>query len=330
MASIEAGASNFTFSFAGISLTAPQRVQYQYKLEGFDQDWIEAGTRRTAFYTNLAPGHYRFLVRARLADGTWGHQQGSVAMWLRPRWYQTSLFRLALGLLAALLLFGMYRLWLKSLQSRFDAVSAERNRIAREIHDTLAQGFVAVSVRLEIMSQLLRKPAVEACREQLDQTREMVRDSLAEARRSIWDLRAEGTDSMTLPARLARIMQQKLTGGVEGRFETTGTYRSLESSVEDELFRIAQEGIANAVRHAQANTIEVRLRYTSELLVLEITDDGSGFDVDKAPSGEQGHFGLVGMKERAQKIGAAVILESGTALVVGTKRGTTVRVEKRL
>jgi ligand-binding sensor domain-containing protein/signal transduction histidine kinase len=324
MRSIAPGVSHLSFSFAGINLSAPQRVQYRYMLEGFDKEWVEAGTQRTAFYTNLSPGRYRFRVTARISGGPWSEPGAAFSMRLRPHFYQTALFGVALALLTAALLFGLYRLRVKTLQERFKAVAAERSRLAREIHDTLAQGFVAVSVRLEIMAQLLRKQSVDACRDQLDQTRSLVRDSLAEARRSIWDLRAEGADSMSLPARLARSVQQTVAAGTPARFETTGTYRPLDRSVEDELFRIAQEAITNALRHAQAHLIQIRLAYTAELASLEVMDDGCGFEIAHAPSSQQGHFGLVGMHERAHKIGATVILESSVKL------GTTVRVEKRL
>jgi signal transduction histidine kinase len=174
------------------------------------------------------------------------------------------------------------------------------------------------------MSQLLRKQSIDDCREQLDQTRSLVRDSLAEARRSIWDLRAAGADSMTLPSRLARSVQQAISSGTAARFETTGTYRPLERAIEDELFRIAQEAITNSLRHADASTIEVRLSYSSSLAVLEVRDDGCGFDPALAPATQQGHFGVIGMRERAKKIGATVILESSAG------HGTTVRVERPL
>ena len=324
MASIAPGASHLSFSFAGISFAAPQRILYRYTLEGFDKDWVEAGARRTAFYTNLSPGSYRFRVSARIAGGPWSEPGASISIRLEPHFYQTTLFRAALALLFAAALLGLYQLRVKTLQDRFAAVGAERNRLAREIHDTLAQGFVAVSVRLELMAQLLRRQSIDDCREQLDQTRSLVRDSLAEARRSIWDLRAAGPDSMTLPSRLARSVQQAISSGAAARFETTGTYRPLDHAIEDELFRIAQEAMTNSLRHADARTIEVRLTYTSSLAVLEVSDDGRGFDLVQAPSSQHGHFGIVGMRERANRIGATVILES----TVG--RGTRVRVERRI
>jgi ligand-binding sensor domain-containing protein/signal transduction histidine kinase len=329
MESIAPEVSRLSFAFAGIKLSAPQRVQYRYMLEGFDKEWVEVGTRRTAFYTNLSPGSYRFRVTARISGGTWSETGAALPIRLRPHLYQTVLFRVALLLVLTGVLFGLYWIRVKTLQDRFKAVAAERSRLAREIHDTLAQGFVAVSVRLEIATQLLRKQSIEACREQLDQTRGLVRDSLAEARRSIWDLRAEGADSMSLPARLARSVQQALTSGAgangtAARLDTTGTYRPLERSIEDELFRMAQEAVTNSLRHAQARLIKIRLAYTADVVILEVADDGRGFDPAAVASSKEGHFGLTGIRERAHRIGASVVIESTV------DAGTTVRIEKRL
>ncbi|CAN5575532.1 hypothetical protein BH10ACI4_BH10ACI4_20800 [soil metagenome] len=129
---------------------------------------------------------------------------------------------------------------------------------------------------------------------------------------------------MTLPARLARSVQQTAANCTNARFDTTGTYRPLDRTIEDEMLRIAQEALANAVRHADAGSIQVRLAYLFDLATLEVVDDGRGFDVAQAPSSLLGHFGLLGMRERAQKIGAIVVMESSVG------HGTTIRVEKRL
>jgi len=319
IASLAPGPSHFSFSFAGINLAAPQRVQYRYMLEGLDHNWINAGTRRVAYYTNIPHGHYRFLVCARNAGGAWS-QPAVLPLELRPRFYQTVWSWTLFVLLLLALGFGLYRLRVRALRSRFEAVTAERNRLAREIHDTLAQSFVAVSVRLEVMSQMLRNGGVEKAREQLDQTRMLVRESLNEARRSIWDLRTEGADAQSLPARLARLVRETIPRITDTQLETTGTYRALAQSIEDELYRIAQEAVTNAVRHASAQSIRLRLSYGLERVVLEVVDDGRGFDVSQAPSSQGGHFGLTGMRERARILGAEVMLESAP------DRGTSVRV----
>ncbi|HSU19017.1 MAG TPA: two-component regulator propeller domain-containing protein, partial [Acidobacteriaceae bacterium] len=300
LASLPPNASQFAFSFAGIHLAAPQHVQYRYMLQGLDNDWIEAGTRRTAYYTNIPRGHYVFRVAARIAGGDWS-SPADMPVSVRPHLYETAWFRVLLAMLVLLVAFAIYRLRVRSLQGRFAAVTAERSRLAREIHDTLAQSFVAVSVRLEVMSQMLRGgQGVDACREQLDQTRALVRDSLAEARRSIWNLRADGATAQSLPSRLSALVQQVRKDIPAAQLETSGTYRPLASATEDELFRIAQEAANNAVRHAGANSLEIKLSYALESVSLEVKDDGRGFDVRRAPSRGEGHFGITGIRERAR------------------------------
>lgn len=325
IASMAPGPSHFAFSFAGLSFAAPQRVQYRYMLEGLDRAWIEAGGRRVAYYTNLRHGRYVFEVSARSAGGPWS-APAAVTLELRPHVYETGWFRVLLAMLVGLIGLGLYRIRVRALNGRFQAVGAERSRIAREIHDTLAQSFVAVSVRLEIMSQMLKSPAgVESCREQLDETRGLVRASLAEARQSIWSLRAEGAGTESLPARLTRLAQEAKAQVVEVQMETTGTYRPLARATEDEVFRIAQESVANAIRHAGAGSLELRLRYRLESLALEIADDGRGFTTQQVASMDEGHFGLTGMRERARLLGAELELRSepggGTRVTVRVPLG---------
>ncbi len=320
LASLPPGPSHFAFSFAGINLAQPQRLQYRYQLEGFDRDWIEAGTRRTAFYTNLPPGQYSFRVSARYGDEPWSQADARVNLQLQPRFYQTAWFRLLMLCMLVALLLGLYQLRVQALRLRFNAVAGERSRLAREIHDTLAQGFVAVSVRLEILSQMLRSKQMDESRQQLDETRALVHESLSEARRSIWNLRTEGADAQTLPTRLLRTAQAAIARGVDSQVETTGVYRALLATTEDELYRIAQEAVANALRHADASEIQIRLTYTQEELRLEVKDDGRGFNIAAVPSREEGHFGLTGLQERAAQIGVTLTLDStpghGTAVQV--------------
>ncbi len=308
LASIPPGPSHFSFAFAGINFASPQRVQYRYTLEGVDPGWVDAGARRIAFYTNLPHGTHRFQVCARNAGGPWS-QPAVLTLHLKPYAYQTLWFRLLLATLLLTLTVLAYRLRLRVLRGRFAAVTAERSRLAREIHDTLAQSFVAVSVRLEILSQLLgAAPGMEQTRAQLDQTRDLVRGGLAEARRSIWDLRSDGSGRQSLPTRLSSLVQQARSQIADATLETTGAYRALEPTIEDELFRIAQEGITNALRHANAGSLRVRLQYDVESLTLEILDDGQGFDPRRVPSRDQGHYGLTGLRERADLLGAELVL----------------------
>ena len=307
---VKPGSSRLEFHYAGLSFMAPQKVRYRYKLDGFDRGWIDAGSRRIAFYTNLPPGKYRFHVLAANNDGVWNQSGASLNFRIAPHFYQSFWFYSALALAALLLAYFVYRWRVRQVESEWNAVLAERSRLAREIHDTLAQGFVGVSVQLELISRLLIT-SQEAAREQLDRTRALVRSSLAEARASIWQLRSQ-SDAEELPARLARFC-----GGATGSSPTKvylqvkGTFHPLQRSIEDELLRIGQEAIVNAIRHAEATRIDVELSYDGARICLCIQDNGRGFTATGNSSSLPGHFGLQGMQERAAGIDATLSIESG-------------------
>jgi len=317
---ISPGHNSFAFQYVGLSYVNPAKVHYRYILEGFDKQWTEAGSRRIAYYTNLPPRHYRFRVQAANNDGTWNETGAQIAFYVRPPFYRRLWFLLlsiALLVSAAILL---YRLRVRRLQSQFQAVLAERNRVAREIHDTLAQSFVGVSVQLELTAQLLLQSQVSAASQQIDRTREYVRDGLAEARRSIWGLRAI-TAQHALTTRLTHLAEKLTTVQLSIHLNIGGTYRPLPPAFEDEILRIAQESLTNVGRHAKATQVFVNLRYHSSRLTLIISDDGRGFDAaDNSLSGK-GHFGLQGMRERADQIHAQLTIESSQG------KGTTIKLD---
>jgi signal transduction histidine kinase/ligand-binding sensor domain-containing protein len=328
---IRPGANRLEFQYAGLSFVAPQKVQYRYQLQGFDRGWIEAGGRRAAFYTNLPPGNYRFEVMAANNDGVWNTAGAAVGLRLLPHYYQTWWFYSALALALMLLSYLVYRWRVLQVEAQWGAVLRERGRIAREIHDTLAQGFVGVSVQLELVARLLAgsreaapKPGLEPVFEQLDQARALVRASLADARTSIWDLRSEPAGAEDLPARLGRSCT-RIAGGSPAKvyLQVKGTYRPVERRIEEELLRIGQEAVSNAVRHANATRIDVQLIYQSSAVALRVEDDGRGFQ--PGLNGAQGHYGIRGMQERASEINAALVLESapgeGTRLSIEAPLG---------
>lgn len=317
---IKPGHNSYAFQYAGLSYVAPSRVRYRYILEGFDKQWTEAGSRRIAYYTNLPARHYRFRVEAANNDGVWNEAGASLAFSVQPPFYRRLWFLLLAALLIAGVVVLLYRLRLRRLHSEFQAVLAERNRVAREIHDTLAQSFVGVSVQLELTAQLLAQSQVAAAGEQIDRTREYVREGLAEARRSIWDLRAV-TAQHTLPTRITRLAEQSGSDKCPVQVNIGGTYRPLAPALEDEILRIAQETLSNVARHADASRVSVDLRYHSNRLTLTISDNGRGFEASDESLPANGHFGLQGMRERAAQIHGQISIESSPG------RGTTVRLE---
>ncbi len=322
------GANRLEFAYAGLSFVAPQKVRYRYWLKGFDRTWIDAGNRRSAFYTNLPPGRYRFQVMAANNDGVWNTTGASFDLHLLPHFYQTWWFYSALVLACVLLGYLLYRWRVLQVEAQFGAVLAERGRLAREIHDTLAQGFVGVSVQLELVSRLMATSR-EAALIQLDQARALVRTSLDEARASIWNLRsqADGASNAAddLPSRLSQSCSRIASSSPARVYlQVKGTYRPVSRQIEDELLRIGQEAVANAVRHAAATRIDVQLIYEGKRVTLEVQDDGRGFQPSTKLTGPEGHYGIRGMHERAGEIHAALVLESAPGA------GTRVSVETPL
>jgi signal transduction histidine kinase/ligand-binding sensor domain-containing protein len=316
---VAAGHNHFQFDYAGLSFTAPQKVRYRFMLEGFDHAWTEAGSRRTAYYTNIPVGRYTFKVQAANNDGLWNTQGAALAVQLLPHFYQTIWFYLLLTLAVIGLVVLLLRLRLMRAEREFKAVLGERSRIAREIHDTLAQGYVGISVQLEVLSELLRHQKVEAAATHLDTTRGYVREGLADARQSIWALRSQDSAETTLPVRMRRIVEQAGGHGLEARFGIYGAYRPLPPEAEREFLRVAQEAIHNVKKHADAQNLIVQLEYGPAEIALEVRDDGCGFAAGGAPDPTPGHYGLTGMRERAAAVGGKLEITSEPG------SGTTVR-----
>ncbi|MGC1784617.1 MAG: two-component regulator propeller domain-containing protein [Acidobacteriaceae bacterium] len=307
---ISPGHSRFSFRYAGLSFVAPQKVSFKYRLLGFDHSWIDAGTRRVAYYTNISPGKFRFQVLAANNDGVWSTTPASFAFRVEPYFYQTYWFDLLCATLIFLIGWLAYRWRVHQVESRFSAVLAERTRIAREIHDTLAQGFVGISVQLEVVTQMLTT-SPQSVREQLNRTRKLVGESLAEARRSIWNLRSNEAGAIDFASRFSNAIQQRTDGKLlETNIQFTGAYRPLPEEIESELLKIALEAVANVLQHAKATRIEIHLQYETARLHMRITDDGTGFVEDMAASRQEGHFGLIGMRERATAIGGTFRVDS--------------------
>jgi two-component sensor histidine kinase len=314
MRALAPGDENLEFRYTALSLRAPQRITFRYKLEGFDRDWVDAGTRRQAFYTNLPPRDYRFRVSACNADGTCNEAGTSVAFILPARFYQQTWFYGACLLSLGLLGWLAYGFRIQHIQRQFGAILAERSRIARELHDTLLQGFSGVTMEMQALAGRLPETSREALREIIHDAA----NCLTEARRSVSELRNHRGRSPGLAAELAASARQ-LTLPSDARLKVfiERTPQQLPAYVEYNLLRIAQEAITNAVKHAGARTIEVTLQVLPGVLRIAVQDDGSGF-LSQEPATD--HFGLVGMKERAKEIGADFSVRSepqmGTTIVV--------------
>jgi signal transduction histidine kinase/streptogramin lyase len=302
------GSQRIQVRYAAIHLSAPERVRYSHKLEGLDAQWVWAGGRRVINYNSLRHGRYRFTVRANLPGGAVSEE--SYSFELLPQFYETAWFRL---LCAALVLAGVwagYRLRVRQIRYRFALVLDERARLAREIHDTLAQGFVGISSQLDAVAMCLPDETAPV-RKYLDVARKMARHSLTEARRSVMDLRASVLEGQDLAAALESSTRLWTAGsGVDVDVDVSGPRTALTEEAEQQLLRIAQEAVTNVLKHAGASKIWVKLHMEARRLFLRIVDNGRGFEQQDAFSSQGGHFGLIGMRERAERLGGELRLAS--------------------
>ena len=311
--------ANLRIDYAALSFVAPEKVRFTYLMEGFDTGWVDAGTRRQAFYTNLPPGDYRFRVRAS-NDGVPSEREAVWAFTLVPAFYQTRWFAALLAVVALSLAALAWRARVQQVRGRFSAILVERTRVAREIHDTLLQSLLGVMFRLDEVSNVIDVSS-ESAKAQLVRLRHQVEFYVREARYSIRDLRSPILQSRGL-ATAMRAVGENLTGerSIAFQLDDTGTPRTDLQRIDEHLLRIGQEAITNAVRHGNAATVRVELRYHPESVVLSVRDDGKGFDTEPATVPDGVHWGLRTMKERAEQIGGTLQITSaagqGTAVEV--------------
>jgi ligand-binding sensor domain-containing protein/two-component sensor histidine kinase len=314
---LPARTSTLQVDFGTLSLSAASKLRFRYMLEGLNTAWIDAGSRRQAVFTGVAPGRYRFRVAA-TNDGLWTE----APVWgfsIAPPFYKTNRFYLlcAIGLVVALGVIWWLRL--RAVQHQFSLVIAERARVSREIHDTLLQSLGAIGLELETIAGQL-DPSQQFARDALRRLRADVRYSVREARESIMELRSTRLDRRDLGEALRDLAAKtKSAEGVQLAVAVSGQPRRCSAETEEQLLRIGQEAVSNAVRHGRATRIEVALDYGQDALSLRVSDDGAGFVPTGYPVDTGAHMGLMNMKERAEKIGGHVHISSqpghGTAVL---------------
>jgi signal transduction histidine kinase/ligand-binding sensor domain-containing protein len=318
-ATLQGAVQRLQISYTALTLsTRSSKVRFRYRLDGFDHDWVDARNRRTAYYTNLPPRDYRFQVEASTEDGTW---DTSTAMWaftVRPAFYQTRLFYGAIGVVALLCVAAAWRFRLRIVQREFSLVLAERTRLARELHDTLLQSMAGVALKIEHVANIVTHSPTVA-RDHLLGLRRDVQGYMREARQSIFDLRSPVFDTADLASAL-RSFGERVVAGTPVRFVCTvkGTSAHQGSALENQLLRIGQEAISNAIRHANATEINLELRFDDDAVFLRVSDDGRGFDGRDMNAVAAGHYGLSSMRERAAQLGGSV------RIVTAPGRGTSV------
>jgi signal transduction histidine kinase/ligand-binding sensor domain-containing protein len=299
--------SNLRIAYTALSLTTPERVRFRYKLDGVDRDWQDPGTRREAFYTNLGPGVHRFQVIASNNDGVWNKTGAELEFTIAPAFYQTRWFLLACLAATGCLVWAAYmwriRILTARLDMQFNERLSERTRIAQELHDTLLQGVLSASIQLDLANEELElqapaKPLVE-------RVLELMRQVIDEGRDAVRGLRVSKENAQSLDQAFSRIPEELgLRPSADFRVIVEGMPRPLRPVIRDELYRIGREAATNALRHSGGKKIEVALDYGARELRLSVRDDGCGIDPKVLQIGRDGHWGISGMRERAEKIGA--------------------------
>jgi signal transduction histidine kinase len=330
-----------SFDYGALDYNNPEKNQYAYQMVGVDEDWVYAGNRTHTDYPNLAPGEYVFRVKGSNNDGVWNEEGTAVRISIQPPFWETWWFRG--GILVALLgvAIGAYRLRVRGVEARSreletqvrertaelqqeieqrlqieealresareKAVAEERGRLARELHDAVTQTLFSASLIAEVLPRIWETNQ-ERGRQQLEEVRTLTRGALAEMRTLLLELRPEALAKAKMED-LLRQLGRAITGrtGVPVDVSTTGEC-AFPAPVQVGLYRIAQEALNNAAKHADPSRMEVCLTCELGCAVLSISDDGRGFDVENIPAG---HFGVGIMHERAESIGAAIEVESG-------------------
>ncbi|MEO8619601.1 MAG: two-component regulator propeller domain-containing protein [bacterium] len=316
--------------YTATNLSRADRMRFRYRLEGHDPAWIDAGVRRRAYYNGLAPGTYSFRVSASSGDDIWNDTGAPLSFRVLPSWYQTLWFRGFVIMLiggagagiAAIVQRRRHMRHQETLRAQYEATLAERSRIAQDLHDTLLQGFAGVALQVKAAEMALpERPDIAA--ETLMRVQRLTRDSLREARESVWDMRETELGSEDLPAALETCIRERTAGTrVEVSVESSGERRRLSPQVEHAAYRIGREAMSNAVRHAEATRIEVHVMFEPSVLRLEVRDNGRGFAPEQAEvARHNGHFGLSGMGDRATAAGGHCELRANP------DRGTIVAVE---
>ncbi len=302
------------FAYTALSLASPERIRFRYIVDGFDRNWSAPVATREAVYTNLPPGSYRFRVIASNSSGIWNEVGASLDFSIAPAYYQTNWFRLLCVASFLSLLWVLYRLRFHQMQRHFaaglEASVGERLRIARELHDTMLQSFQGAVFQFQAARKLLLRNADNAM-EVVDEALQAAQEGIKEGRSAIGDLRPEPAAQRDLSQLLDAAGRelaaaQELNGQAPNyRVLVEGKQQHLSPMLQDEVYRISREVIRNAFAHAAASHIEVEIRYDPDQLRLRVRDDGRGIDPKVLEAGGQsGHFGIPGMRERAQRIGA--------------------------
>jgi signal transduction histidine kinase len=310
--------------YTALSFIAPQRIEFRYRLDGYDEAWVNAGTRRQAFYTNLGPGDYSFHVKASSIDGVWPDSDATLLFTIPPVFYQTKWFLAVCALAALAIAYLGYRVRMREvarrIEDRLAARASERERIARDLHDTLLQTIQGSKLAADTALETPGDPMI--LREEMRRVSSWLGEAVVEASFSLGHLRGINSDSAgaSLDAELRRIAEEcAIARALKLEFSSTGKAENIQAIIRDEIYCIGCEAIRNAAEHSNGSRLAVKIAYGSDL-VIAVRDDGNGIEPLVVDAGREGHFGIRGMRERAWRIGAKLSIASargsGTEVVL--------------
>ncbi|MDQ4120235.1 MAG: histidine kinase [Acidobacteriota bacterium] len=324
---ISPGQENLEIHYTGLSFIKPEQMRFKYMLEGLDEDWVEAGTRRTAYFSYLPPGDYAFRVIAANSDGVWNETGALMRISVLPPFWRTWWFLILSVLGVSGLVFLLYERRVRRLQKAhlaqanfsrqlIESQEQERKRIAAELHDGLGQNLLVIKNR--VLLALSEPEAPETAFAQLDEISGTVSQAIEEVRTIAHNLRPYQLDRLGLTLAIQAIIKkvaQSSTIHLEWEVDSLDDLFSPE--VEINFYRIVQESLNNIVKHSEAESATIKIKRIERTVKLIISDDGKGFDLEsKQTSG----FGLTGIAERAAIINARYTLHSvpgeGTTLTL--------------
>jgi signal transduction histidine kinase len=311
---LSSGSRNLQIDYTAALLAHPERVRFRYRLLGVDQGWQDAGQRRQAYYTNLGPGAYEFQLIAANEDGVWSTTNAVLSFNVRPAFYQRLSVKIAGGVLALLILALVFVVRLEHLHKRYrrgiEARHAERERIARDMHDTLLQGVQALLFRLQMWEEDRNIPALQ--RSEIAAVSLQTKSIILKSRERILMIRRTDAQPADLVESLAAIGNESPLGTTPAfEVKTVGSPETLTIDAKEQLLDIAREAVRNACQHARATRVEVTVDYRKRSLIMRITDDGQGFDASVTEGRTESiHFGLMGMRERAKQLKAEFHIQS--------------------
>lgn len=332
---IGADASRLEISFAPLSLQSQDDLRFRYRLDPFDRGWTYAGTNRVATYTNLPPGRYRFRVVAFPLNHPSSFSEASLTFRKRPHFYVTWWFISLCGVALCLIGLLAYRWRVRLLQVRFKAVLEERNRLAREMHDTVIQGCTSISALLEAISSYERERKGMLNIDLLDFARTQVRTTIDEARHAVWNLRngEEPRQNLSLAVcAMADHTGKEFSVVVDCR--SKGPLFMVPNSIAHEVLMVIREGVYNAVLHARPDRVSIELLYGRDDLKVKVCDDGIGFVPGTTPADDRPHYGIAGMRERVERLNGKIEWISapgkGTAVQFRIKRSALVPAREKV